>query len=62
MTNTKGLTVEETDMELSSIEAANFDAMIAEEAILDWLANLESDDTDYESAEADDFKPARFAH
>lgn len=43
---------EDKDMELSSIDAANFDAMMAEEAILDWLVNLESDDTDYEMAEA----------
>lgn len=55
---------EENDMDLSSIESANFDAMVAEEAILDWLVNLESDDTDYELSESDDaFKePARLAN
>ncbi|MDT8409454.1 MAG: hypothetical protein RQ741_07630 [Wenzhouxiangellaceae bacterium] len=39
-------------MDLSSIESANFDAMMAEESILDWLVNLESDDTDYEMAQS----------
>ena len=55
---------EEDDMDLSSIESANFDAMVAEEAILDWLVNLESDDTDYELAESDDMfsEPARLAN
>lgn len=55
---------EENDMDLSSIEAANFDAMVAEEAILDWLVNLESDDTGYELAESDDMidEPARLAN
>ena len=38
-------------MKLSSIESANFDAMVAEEAILDWLVNLESEDIDYEMVE-----------
>jgi hypothetical protein len=46
---------EENDMDLSSIEAANYDVMVAEEAILDWLVNLESDDTDYELAETDEY-------
>lgn len=46
---------EESDMDLSSIEAANYDVMVAEEAILDWLVNLESDDTDYELAETDEY-------
>jgi len=55
---------EEDDMDLSSIESANFDAMVAEEAIIDWLVNLESDDTDYELAESDDVfsEPARLAN
>jgi len=55
---------EDNDMDLTSIEAANFDAMMAEEAILDWLVNLESDDTDYELADADDSfdAPVRLAH
>lgn len=55
---------EENDMDLSSIESANFDAMVAEEAILDWLVNLESDDTDYELAETDEFfdEPVRLAN
>ena len=55
---------EEDDMDLSSIESANFDAMVAEEAILDWLVNLESDDTDFELAESDDIfsEPARLAN
>ena len=55
---------EEDDMDLSNIESANFDAMVAEEAILDWLVNLESDDTDYELAESDDIfsEPARLAN
>ncbi len=57
-------TFEENDMELSSFESANFDAMIAEEAILDWLVNLETDDTGYELAESDDFliEPVRLAN
>lgn len=51
-------------MDLSSIESANFDAMVAEEAILDWLVNLESEDTDYELSESDDIfrEPARLAN
>ena len=55
---------EENDMDLSNIESANFDAMVAEEAILDWLVNLESEDTDYELAETDEFfeQPARLAN
>ena len=55
---------EEDDMDLSSIESANFDAMVAEEAILDWLVNLESDDTDYELSESDDMfsEQARLAN
>lgn len=55
---------EENDMDLSNIESANFDAMVAEEAILEWLVNLESDDTDYELAESDDLfeEPARLTN
>lgn len=55
---------EENDMDLSSIDAANFDAMVAEEAILDWLVNLESDDTGHELAESDDTfqEPTRLAN
>lgn len=44
-------------MELSSIETANFDAMVAEEAILDWLSNLECDDTDYEQVSFEEQMP-----
>jgi hypothetical protein len=50
---------EESDMDLSSIEAASYDVMVAEEAILEWLVNLESDDTDYELAEGDEFMQDR---
>ncbi len=39
----------EDDMDLSSIDAANYEVMVAEEAILDWLVNL-----DGEHAEAND--------
>lgn len=55
---------EEDDMDLSSIESANFDAMVAEEAIIDWLVNLESDDTDYELAESDELfsEPTRMTN
>ncbi|MBS3743932.1 MAG: hypothetical protein KGY48_06245 [Wenzhouxiangellaceae bacterium] len=55
---------EENDMDLSSIESANFDAMVAEEAILDWLVNLESEDTDYELSDSDEMlnAPARMAN
>ncbi|GAB4175223.1 MAG: hypothetical protein Kow0020_10840 [Wenzhouxiangellaceae bacterium] len=35
---------EESDMELSNLEAANYDAMIAEEAILEWLLELASNE------------------
>ena len=48
---------QENDMELSSIETANFDAMVAEEAILDWLSNLECDDTDYEQVSFEEQMP-----
>ena len=55
---------EENDMDLSSIDSANFDAMVAEEAILDWLVNLETNDTDFEFGEAEEFllEPARLAN
>lgn len=43
-----GLGCEEHDMELNSIDSANFDAMVAEEAIIDWLIDLETEDTDFE--------------
>ncbi|MCA1778149.1 MAG: hypothetical protein LC637_01840 [Xanthomonadaceae bacterium] len=49
-------------MKLSSIESANFDAMIAEEAILDWLVNLESEDIDYELAEQQGESMSRMAN
>lgn len=64
MFDSEGTNFEENDMDLSSIESANFDAMVAEEAILDWLVNLESDDTDYELAETDELfeEPARMAN
>ena len=32
----------EDDMDLSSIDAANYEVMVAEEAILDWLVNLDA--------------------
>ncbi|MDT8439735.1 MAG: hypothetical protein RQ729_12080 [Wenzhouxiangellaceae bacterium] len=56
--------VQEDDMDLSSIETANFDAMVAEEAILDWLSNLERDDTDYEQVTFEEEMPdlSRLAH
>ncbi|MFU8878149.1 MAG: hypothetical protein ACNA7E_08400 [Wenzhouxiangellaceae bacterium] len=38
-------------MELNSIESANFDAMVAEETIINWLVELETEDTDYELSE-----------
>jgi|GEM_PF-5930120 len=43
-----GLDCEERDMELNSIDSANFDAMVAEETIINWLVELETEDTDYE--------------
>lgn len=52
---------EEHDMDLSNVNAANFDAMVAEEAILEWLANLESEDTGYELSQAEELQPARVA-
>lgn len=45
---------EDDDVDLSNIEAADYDVMVAEEAILDWLVNLESSDIDYELAETDE--------
>jgi hypothetical protein len=54
MFDSKAANRQESDMDLSSIDAANYDVMVAEEAILDWLVNLESDDTDYELAETDE--------
>lgn len=59
MFDTESAKYEENDMDLTSIEAANFDVMVAEEAILDWLVNLESDDTDYEMSESDEFVQER---
>ncbi|MBY6204773.1 hypothetical protein [Halomonas denitrificans] len=40
---------EELDMDLNSIDAANLDALMAEEAILDWLVDLEAEDADFEA-------------
>jgi len=64
MFDSQAANYEENDMDLSSIESANFDAMVAEEAILDWLVNLESDDTDYELAESEESfeEPVRLAN
>ncbi len=45
---------EELDMDLNSIEAANLDALMAEEAILDWLVDLEAEDADLEAGASDD--------
>lgn len=45
------LNCEEHDMELNSIETANFDAMVAEEALVNWLIGLETDDVGYELAD-----------
>ncbi len=45
------LNCEGHDMELNSIETANFDAMIAEEAVINWLIGLETDDLGYELAD-----------
>ena len=41
---------EDLDMDLNSIDAANLDALMAEEAILDWLVDLEAQDADFEAA------------
>lgn len=64
MFDSEATNYEENDMDLSSIESANFEAMVAEEAILDWLVNLESDDTDYELSDSDEMinEPARLAN
>ncbi len=64
MYDSEATNYEENDMDLSSIDSANFEAMVAEEAILDWLVNLESDDTDYELADSDELinEPARLAN
>jgi hypothetical protein len=59
MFDSKAANRQESDMDLSSIDAANYDVMVAEEAILDWLVNLESDDTDYELAETDELMQDR---
>ena len=45
---------EELDMDLNSIEAANLDALMAEEAILDWLVDLEAEDADLEAGASDE--------
>ena len=50
---------EELDMDLNSIEAANLDALMAEEAILDWLVDLEAEDADLEAGASED-APARY--
>lgn len=54
----------DNDMDLSSIDSANFDAMVAEEAILDWLVNLESDDGGHEMSDSDgmDVESTRLAN
>ena len=41
------------DMDLNSIDAANLDALMAEEAILDWLVDLEAEDVDMEAGARD---------
>ena len=40
---------EELDMDLNSIDAANLDALMAEEAILDWLIDLDAEAVDLEA-------------
>lgn len=45
---------EDLDMDLESIEAANLDALMAEEAILDWLVDLEAEDADLEAGARDE--------
>ena len=45
---------EELDMDLNSIESANLDALMAEEAILDWLVDLEAADADLEAGARDE--------
>ena len=64
MFDSENLLQGENEMDLSSIDSANFDAMVAEEAILDWLVNLETNDTDFEFGEAEEFllEPARLAN
>lgn len=47
------------DMDLNSIEAANFEVMVAEEAILDWLAELDAED---QAARNEAPEPARAAN
>jgi hypothetical protein len=49
-----------TDMDLHTIEAANFEVMIAEEAILDWLSELETADND--ASESEYSEPVRVAN
>jgi len=48
------------DMDLETIEAANFEVMVAEEAILDWLVEL--DTSAEESSEDHASEPARMAN
>jgi len=45
---------EDSDMDLSNVDSANFDAMVAEEAILDWLVNIESENTEQELTDRDE--------
>ncbi|NKI33658.1 hypothetical protein HFP89_00575 [Wenzhouxiangella sp. XN79A] len=45
---------EDLDMDLNSIDAANLDALMAEEAILDWLVDLEAEDADLEASASDE--------
>lgn len=47
-------------MDLNTIEAANFEVMVAEEAILDWLSELETADSDASDREYSE--PARVAN
>lgn len=64
MFDSNSTNLEENDMDLSSFDSANFDAMVAEEAILNWLINLESEDAGFELAEGDEvlLEPARLAN
>lgn len=47
-------------MDLNTIEAANFEVMVAEEAILDWLSELESAESD--AGESEYSEPVRLAN
>lgn len=49
------------DMELLSNEPINFDGLLADEVVMDWLLKLEAEDAAADTLEEDQIRRARLA-